>query len=101
LVYILKLWKSQIHLNTFDFKLKTLKPQNMRAKLKCKLPVGPKAPRRSAISRSKGYGPSVLLLRANKEPEIKGIFLEEAQQIQDPAIKALEELDDVELISSD
>ena len=72
----------------------------MRAKLKCKVPVGPKAPRRSAIYRSKGYGPSVLLLRAKKEPETKG-NLEEAQQIQEPAIKALAELDDVKLISSD
>jgi hypothetical protein len=76
----------------------------MRSKLKCKVPVGPKAPRRSAISRRKNYGPSVLLLGAKREkcqpytvPPGKVMDpregnLHEAQKIQARAIKALKEL---------
>jgi hypothetical protein len=83
----------------------------MRDKLKCKVPVGPKAPRRSAVPVSKDYGPSVLLAEAKRKAcrlnaippgsaadraaVIEG-NLSKAQRIQSRAIKALEELRDLE-----
>jgi hypothetical protein len=79
----------------------------MRDKLKCKVPVGPKAPRRSAVPVSKDYGPSVLLAEAKRKACLLNAIppgsaadraaviagnLSKAQQIQSRAIKALEEL---------
>ena len=83
----------------------------MRDKLKCKVPVGPKAPRRSAVPVSKDYGPSVLLAEAKRKAcRLNAIppgsaadraaviesNLSKAQRIQSRAIKALEELRDLE-----
>ena len=85
--------------------------KSMRDKLKCKVSVGSKAPRRSAFSVSIQKGPSVLLTEAKRKAcqlnatplgsdadrtAVIKEHLPKAQQIQSRAIKALEELRDLE-----